>query len=165
MSICDFGKKLALVAWTLWTGAAAAETQARCDIPGSPKESKAMTSTEACRKACEGEAWCKSYVHVSGWGRCFLKEKSGKVVKLRFYSGQIDGEGAKRTVAQAAYDVDYSGKDMRKLPSTATGEACGKACLEEPGCKAFAYLEGYRDCYLKEAQGKRREKIFSCGQR
>lgn len=160
--------KAALITHLLTIGSGMAIAGERCDIPGSPRESKAMANEAQCQTACKDAAWCKAWVYVTGWGRCFLKERAPKPVSLRFYAGHIETKSVNtvdtRTV-DAAYDVDYSGKDMRKLPGMTTAPACGEACIAEPRCVAFAYLEGYRDCYLKETKGTRKEKVFHCGTR
>jgi hypothetical protein len=138
--------------------------EAHCDVAATELRSLPTATAEACRDACAGEPRCAAYVHVSGWGRCFLKAKPGRKATIRFYSGAVESRGGARVAVDAAYDVDYSGKDMRKLPGTASGEACRDACIAEPRCRAFAYLEGYANCWLKETRGDARAKIFSCGQ-
>jgi hypothetical protein len=140
-----------------------ATLQAHCDISGSGT-AQAAPDAATCRERCLSHAPCAAFVFVSGWNRCFLKEKAARIAALlRFYAGRIAVDGQTRRVADAGYDRDDSGKDMRKLPHTASAAACAAACLGEAGCLAFAYLEGYGDCYLKATHGIVRDKIFSCG--
>jgi hypothetical protein len=138
-----------------------------CDIPGAALTSAKANTADECRALCEKEARCKAYVHVSGWGRCFLKAKLTRKVPLKFYSGAIvtDQKTGTRQVKDEAYDVDYPGRDLKRLSGTKTKEACRDACLAEPKCLAFGYLEGYADCWLKDGTPQAQTKVFSCGVR
>ena len=139
-----------------------ATLQEHCDIAGAGAPQKTADAA-ACRDLCTTTATCAAFVFVSGWNRCFLKDKKARVATLRFYAGYIDATAAARPVAEAGYDRDDSGKDMRSLPHTKTAAACASACVDEPRCRAFAYLEGYDACYLKSTHGSLRAKVFSCG--
>ncbi len=134
-----------------------------CDLPQAKNVADALKaeSVDACEVHCAGVDKCRAYVFISGWNRCFLKGEPGKQAKLRFYAGEVRN-GA---VLESAFDRDYSGKDLRRVTHVKSGELCGKECLGEPKCKAFAHLGGYDDCWLKSSVGTAREKVFTCGTR
>lgn len=151
-----------LLALGLTAGTFARETH--CDLPGNDLGGKgggpsAEVDPEACEKRCAGLAGCEAYVFISGWKRCFPKTKAGTKVPVRYFSGEMAG----RAVDDAALDRDYSGKDLRRVVQVKSGEDCGKECSAEPQCKAFAYIGGYADCWLKKERGNPKPKVFSCG--
>lgn len=140
------------------------DLQSHCDAPGPVLKTEKVKEAEACRQLCREQTDCIGFYHVSGWGRCFLKSKASKTTPLRIYSGVISlAKDGARSVIDATYDKDYSGKDLRRVTSVTSGEACGQECIKEPLCQAFAYFEGLRDCWLKKAAGHPYGKIFSCG--
>lgn len=154
---------LSLLLLGLQLNAATFTQTVTCDLPGNDLGGKdgssKEVSVEACEQRCASHSQCAAYVFISGWNRCFLKAKAGKSVPVRFYAGTMkDGK-----IADAGFDRDYSGKDLRRVEHVASGEACGKTCEAEPQCRAFAYIGGYSDCWLKKDVGTRREKVFSCG--
>ena len=129
------------------------------DLGGAGGGATTEASAEPCETRCAARSGCEAFVYISGWRRCFLKGPGTKVVSVRFYAGVIrDGK-----IADAGFDQDFSGKDLRRVEHVASGELCAKECEAEPGCKAFAYIGGYADCWLKKDVGNRREKVFSCG--
>jgi hypothetical protein len=149
-------------------GAASFSRESPCDLPGHDLGGKnglpaAAASAKACEARCAGLDGCEAFVFVSGWNRCFPKARPGKKALVRFYSGEIAVDGKVRTVVAAGFDRDYSGKDLRRVEHVASGEECGALCVGEPACKAFAYIGGYSDCWLKKTRGEPREKVFSCG--
>jgi hypothetical protein len=136
-------------------------SEGSCDIPGSTLASEAKGDAEACRAACKAEEKCRAFVFVTGWNRCFLKAKADRQVPLRMHAGQLIDESA-RIMGPIAADHDESGKDLRRVSGVKSAPACAALCVEEPACKAFAFLDGYGDCWLKGNKGRLRPKTFTC---
>ena len=135
----------------------------RCDLSGpSLGQSRPAASPAACQEQCDVEKGCRAFVHISGWGRCFLKKASGRKSPLRFFAGERTDMGF-----DAAPDRDYSGKDFRHATEARTEGACQNACAAMPTCQAFALIErtaaGEGDCWLKKTKGHAARKIFTCG--
>jgi hypothetical protein len=132
--------------------------QTHCDLPTAKalRSEKASTAPE-CASICNADALCQSYVHISGWGRCFLKKDTPKrQTKLIMHAGARDD-------AAASIDSDHTAKDLRRISGIKSAPACQAECRGEPQCTAFAYLDGYGDCWLKKGSGRIISKIFSCG--
>ncbi|MBQ46646.1 MAG: hypothetical protein CMP10_04020 [Zetaproteobacteria bacterium] len=136
--------------------------KANCDLPGQNLKSFNVAKPKDCREACTNNQKCNGFSFISGWNKCFLKVTSRAAVEIRFFSGEL---GSNREVASSGWDIDYSGKDLKKIPYVTDGKACSIACIKDPKCKAFGYISGYRDCWLKKTIGKSRHKVFWCGQR
>lgn len=132
-----------------------AHADIHCDIPGEAFASKSAASAQACEDACQGNAECTRWVYVSGWGRCSLKKVGNVSRRLRIWAAQ-----AGSVVVQ---DHDHSGKDFKKISQISSAEACLKQCTDATGCQGMAYLDGYKDCYLKNTAGKLVPKTFFCG--
>lgn len=150
-----------ILAWML-----ASAVQTHCDLPGGDFSNASAPSAETCSASCAAAPQCKAWTFISGWNRCFLKSKQPKRANLRIHAAQIE-EDAKggRQLGTIKEDHDDSGKDLRRITKIRSAADCGQACLEEPQCKGFAYLDGYSDCWLKKTQGKTRPKVFYCGMR
>ena len=135
-----------------------------CDIPGLAAANLKVPSAENCAEACQKGDNCRAWVYVSGWGRCSLKQKVLKPVALRIHSGavEVDDAGA-RKLGPVNEDSDNSGKDLRRVSGLADAAACSVKCLEGGDCKAWSFLDGYGDCWLKKTAGKTIPKEFYCG--
>lgn len=153
--------KTLVMTWIL-----ASAVQSHCDLPGGDLSNASAASPQVCATTCEGHATCKAWTYISGWNRCFLKSKQPKPVKLRIHAAQIEGDGqGGRRLGTIYEDHDDSGKDLRRVTKIRSAADCGKACLDEPQCQAFAFLDGYGDCWLKKNRGNTRPKVFYCGSR
>ncbi|MFW7380895.1 MAG: PAN domain-containing protein [Oligoflexus sp.] len=139
------------------------EIKENCDIPSESISSKKMLSVLDCQKFCETEAKCRSFVFVSGWQRCFLKNQFAKQASIRFISADLPA-AAKAEFSEASLhtDHDHSGKDLKRLVLEQAIE-CGRACQKQDDCNAFTFIDGYRVCWLKSAGGRLSKKIFYCG--
>lgn len=131
-----------------------------CDIPGHNISSKKTVNQHACRSECLRSTKCKAFTYVSGWGKCFLKSRAAKQHRVRFFAGHFDDQ---RRLVESSDDRDYNGTDLKKVSGVDSGKQCQNVCKEENKCKAFVYIEGYRDCWLKSSVGKSMKKIFYCG--
>lgn len=137
--------------------------QEHCQAHGAELLAQKTQNGAACLSLCRDNPECQGFYHVSGWGQCFLKKGKVKTSSLRIFSGVVRDDKGQRLVADAAYDKDYTGKDLRRVVDVKSGDACGEQCVKEPLCHAFAYFEGMRDCWLKKAEGRPYGKIFTCG--
>ncbi|MEZ4743523.1 MAG: PAN domain-containing protein [Bdellovibrionota bacterium] len=144
-----------------------------CDLPGDNIGSSKLNTPEACKDKCLADKKCQGFVFISGWNRCFIKQKYLRLVKLKMSSGQIienqqdaaDAHNSKgmRKVKLFGDRVDHSSKDLKRVSNIENLDKCGQRCLQEERCYAFTYLDGYRDCWLKGKGGSPRDKIFYCG--
>jgi len=139
------------------------EITENCDIPGGNIKNLKSASPSTCRDECNKLESCKGFTFISGWNRCFLKRKISRKVSLKIHSGEVINQKNGRTMDLTGPNIDIPGKDLRKVPNTKTPEICSDLCLKEPKCVAFSYLDGYRDCWLKDRSGRRQTKTFSCG--
>lgn len=141
-------------------GATTIETH--CDIGAANLRDMGTPTAEACRDACDHEASCAAFTHISGWNRCFLKKATRPKTTIKMYSGFITAEAGQRTVAEEGYELDHNGKDWKKYDTNNPAE-CKEQCLKAPECLAFTLIEGYRACWLKKTSGKLKGKVFRCG--
>lgn len=158
-------KYLALVLVILSvTSQAEIQIRDRCDLNGPTLKSLPAASADSCRDECSHNSECRAFTFISGWKRCFLKSSPGKDFVVRMYSGQLsDEKGADmRKVEKQDYDLDCSGKDMRKVVVKAP-QQCADECVRDLNCAAFTFIEGYATCWLKKTRGKLYEKKFYCG--
>ena len=153
---------------TAWSGAAATTPmmmQQHCQAQGSDLRAQKTKDGSACLTLCQETPDCGGFYHVSGWGQCFLKKAKVRTSSLRIFSGAVREDQGQRRVVDAAYDQDYSGKDLRRVVKVPSGVACGQECVRKAQCHAFAYFEGLQDCWLKRAEGRPYGKVFTCGSR
>ncbi len=141
---------------------AATEVEEHCDIGAANLRDLPTPTADACRDACDADAQCAAFTHISGWNRCFLKKGTKPKTTIKMYSGFVTGEGAERAIAEEGYDLDHNGKDWKKHDINVPAE-CKDLCLKAPECQAFTLIEGYRACWLKKTAGKLKGKIFRCG--
>ena len=132
------------------------EIKKNCDLIGAKTVNFKSSSERECLKKCQSEASCQGMVFISGWKRCFLLDKIKREASLRMFSGEKGGKGK--------YNHDYSGKDLKRLAFSKKSK-CQQACKEDKDCIGYTYLEGYRDCWIKNTRGKLFEKTFYCWQK
>lgn len=130
-----------------------------CDIPADNVQSLAKPDANSCALDCEANSKCMGFVYASGWGRCFLKAKAPKKVKIQFFSGEKDAG----VDAEPKADMDYKGKDLRRVAHIKDARACAKECASEAKCLSYTYIAGYGDCWLKSTKARFQGKVFSCG--
>lgn len=137
------------------------EKKENCDIPGPALSSMTSRSADDCARECEKNFNCQSYVHISGWNRCFLKSQSN-FKQLTITAGKKIEGGSLEYLKHH----DIAGRDMESAKAS-TAEACSEACKKNEKCVGFAYLDGYQTCWLKDQlkSGKLYSKIFTCGRK
>lgn len=134
-----------------------------CDMPGGNVDQMPAKDATSCAQNCVQQERCRGYVFISGWNRCFLKEKAGRTTKVRMYSGTIQrNPSVPPAVTQEGYDLDHKAKDWQKK-IVKRYEECREVCLATEGCDAFTMIEGYDTCWLKKGQARLQPKIFYCG--
>lgn len=133
---------------------------AYCEARGPHYISSKSQEAEKCARTCAQDASCQAFTHISGWGRCFLKKNNQGQVRIRFHSGE---RAADNTFTPQSYDLDFPGKDLRLVVKIKTWQDCAAACVAEPACQAYGYLEGIASCWLKNGVVPPITKVFSCG--
>ena len=71
---------------------------------------------------------CDGFAFISGWNRCFLRQKVSRTVSIRIYTGVLDEA---RNLLSGTPDADNSGKDLRLVPHTKNEKACLAHCQAE----------------------------------
>jgi PAN domain len=133
--------------------------QKDCDIAGAAISSKPSPNAEQCEQLCQQTTACLSYVFISGWNRCFLKDIK-KITPLTIAAGKKNDDG---TMTHWDHH-DIGGRDLLSLKAKNIGE-CEKKCSEDTRCVGFAFLDGYQTCWIKDKlkSGKPYPKVFFCG--
>lgn len=158
------GKLLIFLGLYLISPAAQGATQVtHCDLPGGASKSFSAKDVASCRTSCESDPSCEAYSFISGWNRCFYKGAKQPQVRLRIFSGVISAVDGVRSASGPLADTDIPGKDLRKVIAVNSAGECGVHCISDPRCVAYSFLDGYRDCWLKDRLGHEQEKIFYCG--
>lgn len=137
-----------------------------CDIPTSPLATVPASNVAACSQACADQPGCGAYTFISGWDRCRLHAPTTRRVNVRMFAATLALVSGERTLSAPQPDMDHRGRDLESAPrDLPSAEACGQACLQEPSCMGYAYVEGYRSCWLKATDGVLQPKTFTCGSR
>jgi hypothetical protein len=130
---------------------------AHCDFPGKAFLNRKVKTQDECKALCEAESKCQSWVFVSHWNNCALKDHSPKKRTVRFMA-QTREEPLK-------VDHDYTAKDMKNLGGTKNAEECFSSCQKDEKCSGVTYIDGYQSCWLKTGPGRTVPKIMYCGKK
>jgi hypothetical protein len=136
---------------------------ANCDLPLPTFEKLTASSAEQCAGFCQKNDRCKSFVFISGWKQCQLKNKKTRPRKVQMNSAYQGSDQLKQTLDDIRMDHDIKGADLKRVAPSKTLEQCIKACSEHTKCVAVTYVDGYDVCWLKKNFKKWQPKIFSCG--
>jgi hypothetical protein len=147
--------------------------QARFDRPGGDYASARVRSGDpaVCATRCERDSRCRawSFTYPRSHIReavCYLKNVVPPAKPDDCCISGVRGAAlAQSSQGSLEFAIDRFGGDFRSLEIAPdpTGEACAKACQDDPKCRAFTYVRpGYGTpaarCYLKDRITKPRAK-------
>jgi hypothetical protein len=136
---------------------------ANCDLPLPTFKKLKAGSAEQCADFCKNNEQCNSFVFISGWRQCQLKNKKTRPRKIQMNSAYQGSDQLKQTLDDVRMNHDIKGADLKRVAPVKTLEQCMKACSEHSKCVAITYVDGYDVCWLKENFKSWQPKIFSCG--
>lgn len=122
------------------------------DLPGMPIRTIGAAD---CETRCMGSDDCAAFTFNEKHSACFLKAGAELAVG---YPWAVSGYRARwetriRRIAMTIRDAtDYPGSDIDRLKGT-TLKACLLACSDNSACKAFTFVPGSGECWLKNDIG------------
>ena len=128
------------------------------DIPAFDYRTLRNVAAGTCEQACLADGRCQAYTYNRRHRVCFLKE--GALVLVR------NADATSAVVPELTEDLLISGFTVRANIDAPGGDyarrrgadfiGCFVTCLTDDRCRAFAYVRGTRDCWLKDRVGQLR---------
>ncbi len=122
------------------------------DLPGMPIRD--ITAAD-CEARCVSDDSCAAFTFNQKRSACFLKASAELAVGFPWaVSGYRAGfeAGIRRIPITVLDATDYPGNDIDRLKDT-TFRSCLLACSEAAVCKAFTFVAGSGECWLKNGIG------------
>ena len=121
-------------------------------ISGHNTKQLTNVSVQACKTACTGASWCKSFDYYKKENKCDLSKANYRTTGLKSnYPGNpYDHYSKIPTSYQHIGNAAISGHNTKQLTNVSV-QACKTACTSASWCKSFDYYKKENKCDLSKA--------------